>query len=294
LWVRRASYKRRHGVHLLRRPDLPSETADWVKRSNQQDAFFGWSVATAGDVNADGYADIIVGAPQWDDGQTNEGGAWVYRGAAGGLLSAPYWYKQGDHAGAQFGYSVSTAGDVNGDGFSDVIVGAPTYASPQTDEGWAWVYQGSSSGVSTTPAWSKDSDQAGAQFGYSVATAGDVNDDGYADVIVGAPYMEYGETDEGVAWLYLGSSGGLRTTPSRHFQSDQADALLGYSVATAGDVNGDGFSDVLVGAPYWEDDVISEGRAWLYLGSASGYPQLLLARREQQPPPGHTVAGAGE
>ena len=251
-------------------PDMPSTTANWPKRSNQADAYFGWSVGTAGDVNGDGYADIIVGAPLWDDGQTDEGGVWIYRGGEGGLVSAPYWYKQSDKAGAQFGYAVGTAGDVNGDGYSDVIVGAPLWDNGQAAEGGAWVYKGSSSGMVSAPAWWKDSDQVGAEFGYAVATAGDVNDDGYADIIVGAPFMDHGQDNEGLAWLYLGSAAGLNTTPARYLESNHDGARLGYSVATAGDVNGDGYSDVLVGAPYWEDDVTNEGRAWLYLGTARG------------------------
>ncbi|MCJ7739318.1 MAG: FG-GAP-like repeat-containing protein [Anaerolineae bacterium] len=251
-------------------PDMPSQTANWTKRSNQEGAHFGWSVGTAGDVNGDGYADIIVGAPLWDAGQTNEGGVWIYRGAEGGLVSAPYWYKQSDLAGAQFGWSVGTAGDVNGDGYADIIVGTPVWNGGQASEGGAWVYHGSSSGVISAPAWYKDSDQVGAQFGYAVATAGDINDDGYADVIVGAPLMDHGQTDEGLAWLYLGSSTGLSTTPVRYLESDHAGAQFGFSVGTAGDVNADGYSDILVGAPYWEDDVTNEGRSWLYLGSAGG------------------------
>ena len=115
-----------------------------------------------------------------------------------------------------------------------------------------------------------------------MATAGDVNDDGYADIIVGAPFMDHGQDNEGLAWLYLGSASGLSTTPARYLESNHAGSRLGYSVATAGDVNADGYSDVLVGAPYWEDDVTNEGRAWLYLGTARGLEAgALVACREQ-------------
>jgi hypothetical protein len=77
---------------------------------------------------------------------------------------------------------------VNGDGYADVIVGAPYYDNGETDEGRAYVYHGSSSGLSATANWTAESNQASAYFGYSVSTAGDVNGDGYADVIVGAFY----------------------------------------------------------------------------------------------------------
>ena len=104
---------------------------------------------------------------------------------------------------------MATAGDVNGDGYADVIVGAFGYDNGQADEGRAFVYHGSAGGLSGSAAWTAESDQAGAWFGSSVATAGDVNGDGYADVIVGAPYYDNGQTDEGRAFVYHGSAGGL-------------------------------------------------------------------------------------
>jgi hypothetical protein len=254
--------------------DPLAEDAGWTKASNQENALFGTSVGTAGDVNGDGYADVIVGAPRWDGGQENEGAAWVYLGQATGLTSAPHWYRRSNNPGAEFGASVGTAGDVNGDGYDDVIVGAPLWHVPQTDEGAAFVYQGSSSGLSETapPLWNKPSNQAGAQFGTSVGTAGDVNGDGYADIIVGAPFWQSGGQERGAVWLYYGSAGGPHSAPDWYTVGDQQEAQYGHAVGTAGDVNRDGYSDVIVGAPYWEDEApnVSEGRAWVYLGSRTG------------------------
>jgi hypothetical protein len=247
------------------------DTAGWTKPSNLENAHFGHSVASAGDINADGYADVIVGAPQWDDGQTLEGGAFLYLGTANGLSSSPSWHRYSDQANAQFGWSVSTAGDVNGDGYDDVIVGAPYYKYINHDnEGMVWVYHGSSSGLETSPSFSKDSDQDNAQFGYAVGAAGDVNGDGYADVIVGSPFFDSTKTDEGGAWLYQGSADGLITKPAWHTYGDQEYAQFGASVDTAGDVNCDGYSDVIVGAPYWDNGQNNEGGAWVYLGSRNG------------------------
>ena len=93
-----------------------------------------------------------------------------------------------------------------------MIVGAPDYDGPEVDEGAAFVYHGSSSGPSAVADWSGQVDQAGARVGRSVATAGDVNGDGYADVIVGAYRYSDGETGEGGAFVFLGSSGGLSTS----------------------------------------------------------------------------------
>jgi hypothetical protein len=250
--------------------DSLEETAGWTKRSNMENAHFGHSVASAGDVNADGYADVIVGAPYWDGGQADEGGAWVYMGSAAGLETAPDWYKRSNQAGAYFGWSVGKAGDVNGDGYDDVIVGSPGYDYGEDGEGLAGVYLGSSSGVNSAPVWYKDSDHVGAQFGYAVGTAGDVNGDGYGDVIVGSPGYDSPDAGEGVASVYEGSPDGPHIVPDWHAEGDQAGAQFGTSVGTAGDVNCDGYSDVIVGAPMWDHGQDNEGGAWVYFGSPLG------------------------
>ncbi|MCX5801506.1 MAG: FG-GAP-like repeat-containing protein [Candidatus Eisenbacteria bacterium] len=230
-------------------------------------AYFGFSVGTAGDVNGDGYSDVIVGAPNYANGQTNEGRAYVYHGSAGGLAATAAWTAESDQASADFGHSVGTAGDVNGDGYSDVIVGAYEYSNGQTREGRAYVYYGSAGGLAATAAWTAESDQANACFGYSVGTAGDVNGDGYSDVIVGAPYYAAGQPNYGRAFVYLGSAGGLAVSAGWTAVSGGS---FGYSVGTAGDVNGDGYSDVIVGAYEYSNGQAYEGCAFVYLGSAGG------------------------
>ena len=228
-------------------------TPNWTAESNQENAHFGISVGTAGDVNGDGYADVIVGAYDYDNGQNNEGAAAVYLGSAFGLSPTANWTAESDQASAYFGRSVGTAGDVNGDGFADVIVGAPYYDNGGFDEGRAFVFHGSASGLSPTPNWTAESDQYQSHFGTDVCTAGDVNRDGFADVIVGAPYYANGEDDEGRAFVYQGSASGLGPTPSWTAEPDQADTIFGGSVGTAGDVNGDGYADVIVGAAYFDN-----------------------------------------
>jgi len=250
-----------------------SQIPDWTAESNQEDANFGWSVSTAGDVNGDGYSDVIVGAYRYDNGEMNEGRAYVYYGSSSGLSLVPDWTAESDQADANFGWSVSTAGDVNGDGYSDVIVGAYGYDNGETDEGRAFVYYGSSSGLSQTPDWTGESDQIGAGFGVSVSTAGDVNGDGCSDVIIGAYSYDNGEMNEGRAFVYYGSSSGLSLTPDWTAESNQADAYFGISVSIAGDVNGDGYSDVIIGAYYYDNAETNEGRAFVYYGSASGLSQ---------------------
>jgi hypothetical protein len=270
---------------------------DWTAESDQIGAAFGCSVASAGDVDGDGYGDVIVGAYAYDDGETDEGRAYLYLGSASGLSLAPDWTAEGDQADAYFGCSVASAGDVNGDGYGDVIVGAYLYDNSETDEGRAYLYLGSATGLSTAPDWTAESNQANASFGRSVALAGDVNGDGYGDVIVGAQDYSNIEAYEGRAYLYIGSASGLSTAPDWTAESDQTGAYFGCSVASAGDVNGDGYGDVIVGAHHYSNTETHEGRACLYLGSASGLataPDWTAVSAKGTANFGHSVASAGD
>ena len=248
-----------------------SPTPNWTAESDKAQAWFGYSVGTAGDVNGDGFTDVIVGAPHYDNGQfnTEEGRAYVFHGSASGLSPTPNWTDLGDQLGTNFGSAVGTAGDVNGDGFADVIIGASLYSNSQQDEGRAFVYHGSASGLSPTPKWTAESDEIYARFGESVGTAGDVNGDGFADVIVGALHYDNDQAGEGRAFVFHGSASGLSPTPSWTAESDQGWAQFGSSVATAGDVNGDGFADVIIGAPAYDNGQTDEGRVFVYHGSGS-------------------------
>ena len=247
-----------------------STTAAWTAESDQANAQFGHSVATAGDVNGDGFSDVIVGSYIYDNGESNEGRAYVYHGSAGGLSTTAAWIVEGEQAGANFGFSVATAGDVNGDGFSDLIVGAWSYGNGQGSEGRAYVYHGSVAGLATAAAWTTESNQVGAFFGVSVATAGDVNGDGFSDVIVGAYGYDNGQNDEGRAFVYHGSAAGLSTTAAWSAESNQVSAFFGRTVSTAGDVNGDGFSDIAVAANLFDNGQSDEGRVFVYHGSVGG------------------------
>jgi MYXO-CTERM domain-containing protein len=242
----------------------------WTAEGDHNLALFGQSVSSAGDVNADGIDDVIVGADGYDNGQAGEGRAFVYLGSAGGLAASPAWTAESDQTDARFGASVSRAEDVNGDGFDDVIVGAHLYDNGQTDEGGAFVYHGSASGLATSPAWTAEGDQIDATFGRSVSSAGDVNGDGFGDVIVGADGYGNGQAGEGRAFMYLGSAAGLSTSPAWTAEGDQIDAFFGRAVSSAGDVNADGFDDVIVGAHGYDNGQDTEGRAFMYLGSAGG------------------------
>ncbi len=286
----------RASVYLGSSAGLASSAA-WTAESDQANANFGLSAVTAGDVNGDGYSDVIVGAPQFSNGQALEGRVFVYLGSALGLATSDAWTARGNQAGAEFGRSVASAGDVNGDGYSDVIVGAPKYDNGESDEGRAFAFLGSENGLSNTPVWAAESDTANASFGDAVSGAGDVNGDGYSDVIVGASNYSNGETAEGRAFVYLGSSAGLSASAVWTVESNQVSARLGVSVATAGDVNGDGFGDVILGADGFDNGQANEGRAFLYLGSPTGLAATAAWTAEGDSFSatfGASVAGAGD
>lgn len=256
-----------------------SELPDWTAESDQQWADFGVSVATAGDVNGDGYSDVIVGA--YYSGQAFPGRAYVYHGSAVGLSPTADWTAEGDQEWSGFGRSVASAGDVDGDGYDDVIVGAYAYDNGQVDEGRAYVYYGSANGLSPTPNWTAEGDQGGVFgtctcFGYSVSTAGDVNGDGYSEIIVGAFLYDNGQDGEGRAYVYHGSPAGLSLTTDWTAESDQDNAMFGASVATAGNVSSDGYGDVIVGARAYSHDQVYEGRAYVYHGHTDLPPRLYL------------------
>ena len=269
----------------------------WIAEGNSSGVLFGQSLAYAGDVNGDGYTDVVVGAPRFDNGQQDEGAAFVYLGSASGLSATPSWTAESDQPFAEFGYSVGSAGDVNGDGNDDVVVGARLFDSGEANEGRAHVYLGSASGPNAFFAWVGEGDQAEAQFGWSVSSAGDVNGDGFGDILVAAPYFDNGQLDEGRVYLYLGSSSGLERRPAWTAEGDQDVGVFGAAISTAGDVNGDGFSDVVIGSPNFDGGEADEGKAFLYLGSPSALapvPSWAAESDQIEASFGSAVASAGD
>ncbi|MCF6324839.1 MAG: FG-GAP-like repeat-containing protein [Gammaproteobacteria bacterium] len=278
--------------------DNDLNTSTIILEGNQIGSLFGRTVSAAGDINGDGFADFIVGAPKHDNGQSNEGRVYVYFGAPEGFSSTP-WSAEVDQARAEFGGSVASAGDVNGDGFADIIVGARKYDGGEDDEGRVFVYYGSAEGLPATPDWMAEIDQAGANFGAAVSSAGDVNGDGFDDILVGADnyyaadFVSPGAdfplfVKEGAAFLFYGSASGLPDAVldgiARLSDGDVAwqgetggvgavdTANYGRAVGSAGDVNCDGFADIIVGAPKYNLVSFSGlwGRVWVYHGGPSG------------------------
>lgn len=275
---------------------------------------YGFSVNAAGDINNDGFSDVVIGAPAYVDIISVSGGtynlvsvgaAFVYYGSASGLPASPNEVLQPTtEAGALFGYSVSTAGDVNGDGFKDIVVGAPgdhtslnvgiIPVATSVAVGKVYVYYGGPAGtfdgnVNTEPTASVSLSLTQTDFpalitapvnplyGFSVSSAGDVNGDGKADILVGSPAytrllpvpLQTGRVD-----IYYGSAAGISAASKHSITGITLNALFGFSVSTAGNVNKDkngsvDIDDIIVGAP-GDLTFIGAGQAYVFHGNVAG------------------------
>lgn len=202
---------------------------------------FGAAVAGAGDVNADGYADLIIGAPRaFSNGIPQAGSVYVYSGADGSLL-----HEYGGGSIFEFlGWAVTGVGDVDHDGSDDFLFGSPGVTTQgQGLTGAAFLCSGASGALMQR----FDGEEDGDSFAFSMTSAGDFDADGTADLLIGAiTACPDDQLYAGSAYVYSGSDGTLL----RRFDGEQANAQLGAALASVGDLNQDGRSEIILGIPF--------------------------------------------
>jgi len=226
----------------------------------EPEGFFGWALASAGDVDADGVTDFIIGAHQEDAGAANAGRAYVYRGSNFALLHILQASKP--HAGGLFGSAVAGVGDVNGDGYDDLLVGEYGEDGGAFDVGRAYVFSGYDGHIihdlkSPNP-------ETQGNFGYGIAGAGDVNNDGFPDLIIGAYGEDGGTYSAGRAYVFDGNSGALIHTLES--LSPEMNAYFGVTVIGIGDITDDGCAEFAVGAVYEGGGAQDAGRVYVFDG----------------------------
>ena len=210
----------------------------WARDGVENGALFGWSMDAVGDLNGDGRAELAVGAPYEDVFTANNGRGYVLNGSNGGTLFSRF----GAWANGHLGWSVAGVGDVNGDGVPDVAFGEPDADTNGADSGRVLV----SSGAAPYLGLNEVSAPAGTHLGYAVAGIGDADGDGRADYACSAPYANFFGSLE-VGWIYLVS--GMTGASFQTLVGLSAGDRIGYCMDALGDLNGDGYADLIVGAP---------------------------------------------
>ena len=229
---------------------------------------FAAALAGAGDLDADGLADLLIGMPGKSDGA---GGLRVYLGRAGGMIYLQRGAVNGaSGSGGRLGAAVAGLGDIDGDGFGDYAVGAPLAdVGPAVDAGTVQVFSGRADiPTAPTPLLTLQGGAAGDRFGTAVAGLGDVNGDDYADFAVGAPGACPTSDCRGTVHVHFGGPrASLDGVADVVLEGPSPRSRFGSALA-GGDVTRDGFADLRVGAPF-DSDATEQGSAFFYVGSAT-------------------------
>lgn len=244
--------------------------------------FFGTQVFCDLDVNGDGYDDIMIGMDNYDNSYSDEGAVFVWYGSQTGPTDSYNWMARGNATYAHFGISLDSAGDINGDTYDDIVVGAWRYDDNNIAHAYVWYGGASGLGENGTPAnadWTASAPYPGQSYGIGfgrlVRGIGDVNGDTYDDVMVGAPNYSVSISNQGAVYAWYGSDSGLGangtvTNADWTAYGNQVEPRFGMSGDGVGDLNGDGFDDLAVGAYYYDNPESNEGAVFVWYGTSSG------------------------
>ena len=241
--------------------------------------------ATAvGDFNGDGLPDLVVTWHEQARPYGHPGGALMFAGTAHGLAHEPSWRRAGEPDYSAFGEE-TCAGDVNGDGISDLLIGEHDWSRARRDQGRVLVFLGSKRGLPSEPSQVIADEPQRSRFGQGFCVVGDVNRDGFNDVAIGAPQWSGPGGQTGCIKLYLGSPRGLLPARCPPIVGEEPGEGMGRhgSFVGIGDVNGDGYADLAAAAPGHDGLGMGVGEVRVYLGGPNGW----------RPRPVWRVAGEG-
>ena len=247
-------------------------SADYLSYSSESS--FGYQFV-AGDFNTDGARDLVVSAPMWEHGGLQTGAVFLFHGPFpaeinAGQAQSTLW---GEVEEGLAGWRLDNLGDVDGDHVDDLLVGSPAGEDSSLDQpgrvflarGGDWAASGSLTdlemGTTTGDAF----------YGYSTAAPGDVTGDGLADAFIGAPVIG---AYQGAAFLLAGPLTSLSPTAAVAVIAGNADEMTAFGLGAAGDVDGDGRGDLLIGSPYFDGIADYGGAAWLFPAAELGAGQL--------------------
>ena len=251
----------------------------------------GWSVACGGDFNGDGEDDLLVGAPKYDAAaEVDAGAVYVLFGPilSGGTLALADVTLEGESAQDEAGTAVASAGDVDGDGFDDILVGAPGRDEVGSASGVVYLVQGGPTLVSSSLQYAgarftglSEDDGAGAALG----GAGDLDLDGFDDFVIGVPGVDGVGVDSGEAFVFYGAAAGLSgayslSDAAARIEGAAVGDQMGVSALGVGDVNGDGLADLAVAAPLADEGGAGSGTVYVFLGPVLGQKDVGLADRQ--------------